>query len=105
MIERKRVDFDDEWIYHPLRSEDPPRQDYLGGHLVYVCADNTARSQEGFYIVNLEMVRQGWSRYWNKYGRSPNLDSEFRKAEAEAKTAKRGIWAEEWRRRGLSFGG
>ncbi len=44
--------------------------------------------------INLavELVRRGHSPYFTKYGRSRRFDAEFRKAEAEARKAKLGIW-------------
>ncbi|HET9988276.1 MAG TPA: thermonuclease family protein, partial [Kofleriaceae bacterium] len=42
---------------------------------------------------NVEAVRAGMSPYFPKYGRSRRFDRDFIAAEAEAKAAKRGIWA------------
>jgi endonuclease YncB( thermonuclease family) len=42
---------------------------------------------------NVECVRAGMAPYFTKYGRSRRFDADFRKAEAEAKAAHRGIWA------------
>lgn len=38
--------------------------------------------------ANVEMVRQGWSKFWKRYGRGRLADQE-----AEAREAKRGLWA------------
>jgi len=46
----------------------------------------------GETCVNVDMVRRGWSTYWTKYGES-RLAAEFRGAEEEARSAKRGLWA------------
>ncbi|MBA3451612.1 MAG: thermonuclease family protein [Deltaproteobacteria bacterium] len=43
---------------------------------------------------NVEAVRAGMSPYYTKYGFSRRYHDEFLKAEAEAKAAKRGIWAD-----------
>ena len=42
---------------------------------------------------NVEAVRAGMSPYFTKYGYSRRFHEEFRQAEAEAREAKRGIWA------------
>jgi endonuclease YncB( thermonuclease family) len=46
-------------------------------------------------LYNLEVVRAGMSPYYVKYGRSRRFDAAFRAAEAEAREAKRGIWADD----------
>jgi endonuclease YncB( thermonuclease family) len=43
---------------------------------------------------NAEAIRQGYSPYYVKYGRSRSYSKEFKIAEAEAKAAKRGIWGD-----------
>jgi len=43
---------------------------------------------------NVEAVRAGMSPYYTKYGFSRRFHDDFIKAEAEAKAAKRGIWAD-----------
>jgi endonuclease YncB( thermonuclease family) len=43
---------------------------------------------------NVEAVRAGMSPYYTKYGFSRRYHDEFLKAEAEAKAARRGIWAD-----------
>lgn len=42
---------------------------------------------------NLELVRQGLSLYYTKYGKSRRYDKEFRAAEKAARDEKRGIWS------------
>lgn len=42
--------------------------------------------------VNVELVRAGWVKHSSKYGHS-RLDAELAAAEAEAREARRGIWA------------
>ncbi len=51
--------------------------------LVYVYADGK--------MVNLEMVRLGWSKFYTKYGAGKYADK-FMAAEKEAKKDRRGIW-------------
>jgi endonuclease YncB( thermonuclease family) len=61
-----------------------PVTDEWGRWLVYVHA--------GDRNLNVEMVRLGWSRFWTKYGAGRYAD-DFRRAEREAREAKRGMWA------------
>ena len=42
--------------------------------------------------LNLDLVRQGLSPYYTKYGKSQNYDSEFRSAEKLARKEKLNIW-------------
>lgn len=42
-------------------------------------------------ILNLEMVRQGWSPFYTKFG-DGRFAQKFAKAEAEAKRGARGMW-------------
>jgi micrococcal nuclease len=44
-------------------------------------------------IANVEMVRQGWSPFWTRYGEG-RMAPAFRRAEREAREARRGIWAD-----------
>jgi len=69
-----------------LEFEEPgaPARGAYGRLLCYVFVDERN--------VNVELVRQGWSKYWTKYGRS-RFEEEFQEAEAEARREGRGIWA------------
>ena len=58
------------------------RDDY-GRLLAYLVADGRN--------VNVEMVRAGWSPFWTRYGKG-RFAGEFRRAEAEAREAGRGLW-------------
>jgi micrococcal nuclease len=60
------------------------KRDGFGRLLVYVIADGVN--------VNLELVRQGWSPFYKKYGKG-RLAAEFEAAEQEAREAVRGLWA------------
>lgn len=42
--------------------------------------------------LNVEMVRSGWSEFWTRYGEGRFADA-FRRAEREAREARRGMWA------------
>lgn len=44
--------------------------------------------------ANVELVRQGWSPYWTRYGEG-RFPREFRDAEADARAKRRGLWAAE----------
>lgn len=59
------------------------KRDGFGRLLAYVIADGQN--------VNLEMVRQGWSAFYKKYGKG-RLAAEFEAAEQEARAARRGLW-------------
>lgn len=59
--------------------------DRLLGHVIVV-------KPQGELHFALEMVRAGHSPYFVKYGRTRRMDAEFTAAEAEARTARRGIW-------------
>ncbi len=43
-------------------------------------------------LLNLELVRAGYSPYYVKYGRLVRFDAAFRAAQGEAQAARRGIW-------------
>ena len=60
-----------------------PKRDRYGRLLAYVMADGLN--------VNVELVRQGWSTYWTKYGQS-RFRQHFIQAQRQARTAKRGVW-------------
>jgi len=62
------------------------KRDGFGRLLAYVIADGDN--------VNLEIVRQGWSKLYTKYGKG-RLHAEFEAAEREARDAKRGLWGME----------
>ncbi len=51
-------------------------------------------TKDGELNWSAEMIRNGHSPYFVKYGRSRRFDALFREAEQEAMTAKRGIWNE-----------
>jgi len=44
--------------------------------------------------LNLDLVRQGLSPYYTKYGKSQRYDSEFRLAEKQARKEKINIWGD-----------
>ena len=44
--------------------------------------------------LNLDLVRQGLSPYYTKYGKSQKYDSEFRMAEKQARKGKLNIWGD-----------
>lgn len=75
-----------------LEYDDPERKrGYYNRHLVYVLAE-----RDGHFInYNVEVVRQGYSPYFTKYGRSRRYHAEFLAAEREAREHERGIWAKE----------
>ncbi len=47
----------------------------------------------GSRCANVEIVREGWSRYWTRYGRSRRLENDFLEAEREARESARGLWS------------
>ncbi len=73
-----------------LEYDDPARKlGYFQRHLVHVLA------VKGNQLVNynVEVVRQGYSPYFKKYGRSARYHDAFVAAEVEARAHRRGIWA------------
>jgi micrococcal nuclease len=60
----------------------PERGDH-GRLLAYVHAEDGN--------VNVEMVRQGWSRFWTRYGRGRHA-RQFARAEREARAKRAGLW-------------
>jgi micrococcal nuclease len=44
--------------------------------------------------LNIDLVRQGLSPYYTKYGRSQKYDAEFRAAEKQARKEKLNIWGD-----------
>jgi len=71
--------------YIDLEFEGPIRGRY-GRLLAYVIVDGIN--------FNLELVRQGLSPYYTKYGLSQNYDKEFREAERYARKHKLNIWGD-----------
>jgi micrococcal nuclease len=68
--------------------QDAAERDDYGRLLAYVWVGET--------LTNLELVRQGGTRFFTKYGTGRYADR-FRAAEDEARAAKRGLWtAEGW---------
>jgi micrococcal nuclease len=59
------------------------KRDGFGRLLAFVLADGKN--------VNVEMMRQGWTKLYTKYGKG-RLHERFVAAEAEARDAKRGLW-------------
>ncbi len=72
-----------------LEYDEPDRKrDGFGRHLCFVLA-----KRDGVWVnLNVEIVRQGLSPYFVKYGRSRRRHDAFVAAESEARSAKRGIW-------------
>jgi micrococcal nuclease len=72
---------------HPLKLEfeNPERaeRDKYGRLLAYVIVDGEN--------ANVEMVRQGWTRFWTRYG-SGRLKAAFREAEKQAREEQAGLW-------------
>jgi micrococcal nuclease len=66
------------------RPEAAERDEY-GRLLAYVWKGET--------LVNLELVRQGWTRFFTKYG-TGRYAGRFEAAEEEARAAKRGLWTD-----------
>jgi len=71
--------------YVDLEFEGPFRGRY-GRLLAYVFVDGVN--------FNLELVRQGLSPYYTKYGLSQKYDQEFREAERHARNQRLGIWGD-----------
>lgn len=71
--------------YVDLEFEGPIRGRY-GRLLAYVFVDGAN--------FNLELVRQGLSPYYTKYGLSQKYDQEFREAEKQARKHKLNIWGD-----------
>ncbi len=69
-----------------LRLEfDGPRRDRYGRMLAYVWV--------GDRMLNEELIRAGLARADLRYSYSSDVKDRFRRAEAEAKSARRGIWS------------
>jgi endonuclease YncB( thermonuclease family) len=65
-------------------------RDAYNRYLAYVFAQKNGK----WLCYNIEAVRAGMAPYFPKYGNSRRFHQEFLDAEAEAKAAKRGIWAD-----------
>jgi endonuclease YncB( thermonuclease family) len=63
---------------------DAEKRDGFGRLLAYVIAEGVN--------VNVELVRQGWSKLYTKYGKG-RMHERFVEAEIEAKANGRGLWA------------
>lgn len=61
---------------------------FYNRYLVYVLVQKNGQ----WVNYNLAAVRAGMSPYFTKYGRSRRWDAEFRKAQADARAEKLGIW-------------
>ena len=70
--------------------DDQPRG-YYGRHVGHTLVD---RDGDGHFEQNfaVEMVRNGFSPYYTKYGYSEMFHDEFQAAEKEARKAKSGMW-------------
>lgn len=68
-----------------LEFEGGPRRTLYGSLPAYL--------RRGDRVVNVEMVRQGWSRFARKEGEKSRYAGELSAAEAEARKAKAGLWA------------
>lgn len=64
-------------------------RDAYDRYLAYVVANKNGK----WLVYNVEAVRAGMAPYFGKYGYSRRYHNDFVQAEAEAKAAKRGIWA------------
>jgi endonuclease YncB( thermonuclease family) len=64
-------------------------RDRYDRYLSYVLAEKDGR----WLNYNVELVRAGLSPYFPKYGNSRRFHEDFVEAEAEAKAARRGLWA------------
>ena len=78
-VKAVRLEYD-----HPRR-----KRGYYGRHLVHVLC----RKQGRWINYNVEVVRQGLSPYFLKYGRSRRYHAAFLAAEKEARDLGRGLWA------------
>jgi len=73
-------------FFNPLEFEGSRRRGNYGRFLTYVFVDG-----QNF---NLDMVKQGLSPYYTKYGRSQKYNHEFKVAEKSARKQKLNIWGE-----------
>jgi endonuclease YncB( thermonuclease family) len=74
----------DREVYMAFEAPGMPERGRYGRVLAYVYADGMN--------VNVEMVRQGWSEFWTKYGAGRLADA-FEEGEADARESQRGLWA------------
>lgn len=74
-----------------IERDDPKEiRDRYNRFLAYVLVE-----RDGQWLnYNVEVVRAGMSPYYSKYGYARRYHDDFVEAEAEAKAAKRGIWAD-----------
>ena len=72
--------------YVDLEFEGSRRRGNYGRLLAYVFVDG-----QNF---NLDLVKQGLSPYYTKYGKSQKYDAEFRAAERQARKEKLNIWGD-----------
>lgn len=77
-VDKVRIEYD----------EPDRKRDGYGRYLCFVLA----KRGDVWVNLNVELVRQGLSPYFVKYGRSRRSHDAFVAAEAEARAAKRGIW-------------
>lgn len=80
---------------------DDPAADCLNLHRGN-CSRLVCYVHRGDRHYNLDVVRQGWSPYFTKYGRSRLYDAAFTQAEFEAQAYQRGIWNPQTNARGAS---
>lgn len=68
-------------------------KDEFGRTLAHVVVVKTGGENAGKDVLYAEeCVRAGWSPYHVKFGRSQRFDARLKKAQEEARAAKRGIW-------------
>jgi micrococcal nuclease len=72
--------------YVDLEFEIKRLRGYYGRLLAYVFIDGQN--------LNFDLVRQGLSPYYTKYGKSEKYDAEFRSAEKQARKEKLNIWGD-----------
>jgi endonuclease YncB( thermonuclease family) len=74
-----------------LEWDDEDRKvDVYGRHLVFVLFQKNGK----WTNLNVEMVRQGLTPYFTKYGRTQRMSDLFVAAQKEARAYSRGIWAD-----------
>ncbi|MGC9505272.1 thermonuclease family protein [Baaleninema sp.] len=66
------------------------------------CSRLVCYVHRGDSLYNLYLIREGWSPYFTKYGRSRLYDRLFTQAEFEAQAHQRGIWNPEINENGAS---